>query len=202
MSRTLWAKRVAVASAVALAWAVMPGASAGDAVKIGDKMPDFKMTDIDGKTHALSDYAGKILVLEFSSQNCPWSRGTDPGISEVAKKYAEKGVVFLGVDADAGNDAAKIKEYATKTGVTFPILKDDQNVYADAVNATRTPEIYIVQDGVLKFHGAYDNRTVPEKAGDVNYVAKALDELLAGKAVSDPTVSAWGCTIKRVAKKA
>ena len=181
---------------------ILSPAYAQEKVKVGDKMPDFTLTDLEGKKHSLADYKDKIVVLDFRSQNCPWSRGTDETYSELTGKYGDKGVVFLGVEPDATTDVAKIKDYAAKTGLEHTILKDTENHYADAVNATRTPEIYIIQNGVLKFHGAFDNRTVPEKPGETNYVAQALDELLAGKEVSTPSVSAWGCTIKRVAKKA
>jgi peroxiredoxin len=193
-------KKFSVA-AVALCFAGTFAWAAEKSPSVGDEMPDFELTDYTGKTHKLSDYAGKIVVLECSSQNCPWSRGTDSHIAEMAKAYEEKGVVFLGIDSDKGNTPEAIAEHAKNAEVPFPILKDVDNKYADAIAAARTPEIYIVdKDGALVYHGAYDNRRSPEEKGDVQYVANALDELLAGKEVSTPKVSAWGCTIRRVTK--
>jgi len=54
--------------------------------------------------------------------------------------------------------------------------------------------------GKLAYHGAYDDRKAPDKTGETNYVAKALDALLAGEKVEKPVVKAWGCTIKRAPK--
>lgn len=174
---------------------------AAKGVAIGEAVPDFSMTDFAGKTHTLADYKGKTVVLSFLSHNCPYSRGTDPALSKVASDYAKKGVVFLGIDSDASNTVESVKKYATEKGLSFPIAKDVDNAYADIMGAARTPETYIIDgEGKLVFHGAYDDRTVPEQEGAKNYVKNALDEVLAGKAVSEPSVSAWGCAIKRVAK--
>ena len=186
------------AIALGLVFAVGP-VFAGEGVEVGEAMPDFTLTDYTGKEHTLSDYKGKIVVVEMSSHNCPWSRGTDSHISELADTYKDKEVVFIGIDSDATNTMEEVADHAKEAGVSFPVLKDPENKYADAVMASRTPEIYIVdKEGKLAYHGAFDNRQVPTTAGDTNYVAKALDELLAGEAVSTPSVSAWGCTIKRV----
>ncbi len=137
-------------------------------------------------------------MLEFASQKCPWSRGADPALIRTATAYEDKGVVFLAIDSHFETPVEEIKPYAEKTGKTYPILKDAGNKYADAVGAMRTPEIFIVDaQGVLVYHGAFDNRTRPEVEGEVNYVAKALDALLAGKPIEQTEVAAWGCSIKR-----
>ncbi|MBI4556686.1 MAG: redoxin domain-containing protein [Candidatus Hydrogenedentes bacterium] len=168
------------------------------AVDIGAAMPDFKLKDCDGKEHTLSGYKGKIVVLDFCSQGCPWSRGADPHLAALSKEYGAKGVVFLGVDSHSETTPEEIKAYAAKTGIPHPILKDTGNSYADAVGAERTPEIYIAdKEGKLVYHGAFDNRKNPDKAGDINYVKKALDSVLGGQSVETAKVNAWGCTIKR-----
>lgn len=193
---------VVVAAAVAFAVALTYGspAYAGKAPAIGEPMPDFEMKDLTGKTHKLSDYKGKVVALAFVSKNCPWSRGADSGIDKLADAYGGKALVF-GVDSDAGNSVEDVTAYVEKGGFEYPILKDVNNTFADAVGASRTPEFYIVDaEGKLAFHGAFDNRTVPEKNGDTHYAATAIDDLLGGKAVATPEVSAWGCTIKRASK--
>lgn len=203
MQSTHTTKRITAAAAVALiaALAAPAGADAGVAA-IGEPMPDFTLKDYTGETHTLSDYAGSVVVLDFCSQTCPWSRGSDPDFARIAEQYSEKGVLFFGVDSHKDTSSREIREYAAKTGIPFPILKDGQNLYADQVAATRTPEVYILdQSGKLVYHGAFDNRTSPTKTGESNYVTMALDAVLAGETVATPKVSAWGCNIKRVAKK-
>ncbi len=168
-------------------------------VQIGQALPGFTLPDLSGVEHSLADFKGKIVVLEFASQKCPWSRGADPALIRTATAYEEKGVVFLAIDSHYETPVEEIRPYAEKTGKTYPILKDAENKYADAVSAMRTPEIFIVDaQGVLVYHGAFDNRTRPEVEGEVNYVAKALDALLENKPIEQTEVAAWGCGIKRV----
>jgi peroxiredoxin len=189
-----------LAVVVTLSGAWMAGASAAklEAPKIGTAFPDFKLPDTTGKEHALSDYKGKILVLNFSSQECPFSRGADPAISELATAYKDKGVVFLGVDSNKDLDAAEIQAHIDEAGIPYAILKDAGNKLADAAGARVTPEIYVInKDGKLAYHGAPDDRAGPTSTPTAFYLKDALEALTAGKAVEKPTVKAWGCGIKR-----
>jgi len=173
--------------------------SAGKALAIGAVAPDFTLKDHEGKDHTLSALKGKVVVLDFSSQECPYSRGVDKdGLVELANAYAAKGVVFLGIDSHKSTTPEQIKQYAADNKIPFPILKDVGNKYADAVGATRTPEFFILdKDLKLAYHGAFDDRKDPEKRGATAHVRDALDNLLANQPVKTPEVTAWGCTIKR-----
>lgn len=165
---------------------------------IGSAMPDFKMKDQDGNEHMLAMHKGQIVVLEFSSQHCPFSKGTDPHIAELATQYKDKNVVVLGVDSHKSTKPEDIKEHVAAAKIPFPVLKDEKNQYADQVGATKTPEIYIVdKEGKLAYHGAFDSRKGPEQKGEENYVAAALDALIAGAKVAQTEVPAWGCGIQR-----
>jgi peroxiredoxin len=167
---------------------------------IGSLMPNFTLKDLNGQEQTLASYKGKIVVLDFCSQECPYSRGVDQdGLTDLANAYAGKGVVFLGIDSHKSTTPEQIKQYATDKNIPFRILKDVENKYADTVGATRTPEFYVLdKDLKLAYHGAYDDRKVPEKRGETAYVCNALDDLLAGRPVKTAQVDAWGCTIKRV----
>lgn len=183
--------------------ALLMGAAlvSGDVAKkaaIGAAMPDFSLTDVQGKAHKLSDYKGKVAVLNFMSKDCPWSKGAEPSVDALSKAYAGKDVVFLGVSANAGSTAAQMKEYAGRVGIPHAVLMDANNAYADTVGASKTPEIYVVgKDGKLAYHGAYDDRKEPDKQGATNYTKLAIDAALAGKPVEKAEVSAWGCGIQR-----
>ena len=188
---------IAVAAIGIAAWA--QDASKTKRLAIGDKVPEFMLNDLDGNEHKLSDYKDKIVVLDFVSMGCPWSRGHDASMPALADAYKGKGVVVLGIDADKDNSVDAIRGYAKKSGVTYMILKDEGNKYADAVNAKQTPEIFIVdKEGALVYHGAYDNRKSPDQKGDTNYVAEAIDALLANQPVKTAQTKAWGCGIKRM----
>jgi len=176
-----------------------PGKSAGAKIGIGELMPDFTMTDHAGKEHALSKSKGYIVLLSFSSQECPYSRGVDPDLAQVAKDYKDKGVVVLSIDSHKTTQPDAIRQYAEKNKLPFPILKDHRNAYADKVGATRTPEIFVLdRDLKLAYHGAFDDRQNPSKTGETSYVRGALDSLLAERDVAPSRVKTWGCTIKRV----
>lgn len=168
---------------------------------VGKSMPAFVLNDIDGKKHGFADYAGKIVVVEFDNIGCPYSRGTDPDLIALAQGYAPKGVVVLGIDSNTTNTPADIKKYATEKGKTYPILKDPENKYADAVGAKTTPEVYVIdKDGKLAYHGAFDDRAQPDKKGKTPYVENAVKALLDGKSIDPKEVKSWGCGIKRVTK--
>jgi peroxiredoxin len=198
MKRLMWALAGLIPALALAAMVALPVQAGEKGVEIGEAVPDFELTDHTGGKQRLSDYKGKVVVLQFISKNCPWSRGVDPDVSTLAKKYQEKGVVFLGIDADKANSVDDLAGHAKSVGFPFTLVKDNGTEYADKLNATRTPEVYIVNpEGKLVFHGAYDDRKTPTTAGDLNYVAKALDEVLEGKDVSTPKVAAWGCVIRR-----
>ncbi|HOJ32830.1 MAG TPA: redoxin domain-containing protein [Candidatus Hydrogenedentes bacterium] len=169
----------------------------------GDELPAFVLKDYNGKEYALNNLEGKVVVLDFSSQECPYSRGVDPHLAELAKSYEGKDVVFLSIDSHFKTTVEEIKKYAEENKLPFPILKDEGNVYADMVGATRTPEFYVLnKELVLVYHGPFDDRKEPDKKGETEYLRNAIDKTLAGKPVEPSEVKVWGCTIKRAEKKA
>jgi peroxiredoxin len=166
---------------------------------LGDAMPDFTLQDQKGREHRLASYAGRVVVFDFCSITCPFSRGVDPDFGSLAAEYQKKGVVFLSVESNKDNPPENIKKYAAENRLEFPILKDAGNAYADAVGAARTPEIYVFDaNGKLVYHGAFDDRKTPATKGKTNYVKNALDDLLAGRPVRNAEIPAWGCAVNRV----
>lgn len=165
---------------------------------IGAAVPDFKLTDVSGTEHTLAQYKGKIAALVFSSQECPYSRGADPQLADIARKYAEKGVVVLSIDSHKDTTPEQIKAYSEGKQLPFPILKDAGNKYADATGAKQTPEVFLVNaEGKLAYHGAFDDRRGTDEPGKTPYLANAIEALLAGKAPDPADTKQWGCTIKR-----
>jgi peroxiredoxin len=194
---------IAVLAAVAVACAVLvPSPQAEEKAKkiaIGEAVPNFKLSDTEGKEHTLEQYRGKIVVLDFCSQKCPVSRGADPQISALAKAMEDKEVVFLGIDSHSNTPPEEIRKYATDNGISFPILKDVRNEYADTMGALVTPEIFVVdKEGKLAYHGKFDNRKDPTGAPTVHYVKDAVEALIAGQEIKVTEVKAVGCGIKRV----
>lgn len=171
------------------------------AVEIGQEVPAFELPDVNGKMRKLSDFEGKIVVLEFCSIECPFSRGADPHLSALAQRYAPQGVVVIGIDSHRSTTPEQIRKHAQEKGKTYPILKDAENKYADLLEAKVTPEVFVLdKEGKLAYHGAFDDRKAPEEKGETPYVENAVKALLEGRPVDPAAVKAWGCGIKRVEK--
>lgn len=177
------------------------GVSAASA-KVGEAAPPFTLHDTNGKTHSLSDYAGKIVVLEWINPDCPFvvRHYNLDTMTNLASK--NKDVAWLAIATGPTADADSLKTFAQKEGINYPILLDSDGSVGKAYGAKRTPEMYIItKDGKLAYHGAIDDQAVgdpsaPLKEGTVNYVEKALGELASGSTVSQPETKAYGCTVK------
>ena len=182
-------------------------AASAFAVEVGKPAPDFTGTDINGKTVKLSDYKGKIVVIESYNSDCPfdlnhYQTGSMQGLQ---KDYAAKGVVWLLVNSvDPSNphhrtpDAAK-KEVADLKINATAWLDDSAGTIGHLYDMKNTPQMFIVnQDGKLAYNGAIDDK--PDADHDPktakNYVRAALDEIIAGKAVTTPETKPYGCSVK------
>jgi len=163
--------------------------------------PGFDLLDHAGKKVSLSDYAGKIVVLEWFNQQCPFSRRhyATPTMTmgKLAVKYAPKGVVWLAVNSSHFATPAQNKAWVEKHSLPYPILDDSAGKVGRAYSAKTTPDIRIVDRfGKVAYSGAIDNDPGGKKAKRVNHVDKALEELVAGKKVSLSKTKPYGCSVK------
>jgi peroxiredoxin len=177
-------------------------------VQVGSTAPDFSLTDTHGRTHRLSEYRGKIVVLEWYNPDCPFvgKHYRSGNMQQLQKEYTAKGVVWLTVDSSApgeqGNYPAEtLNQISNKVGAvrTALLLDPDGNV-GHAYGAKTTPDMYIIDSkGSLVYRGAIDNKRSTNEA-DVktatNYVRQALDAVLAGKSVPVSATQPYGCTVK------
>jgi peroxiredoxin len=167
------------------------------------KAPDFKLKNYDGKEVKLADYKGKIVVLEWINQECPFVRyhyEKKPTMKELAKKYKEKKVVWLAIDSTNHQKTEKNKEYVGKNKILHPILDDRSDKVGRAYKATNTPHMFIINTyGNIVYNGAIDNAPlgkVPKDKEYVNYVDKALEKLTSDKTVTIAKTKPYGCTVK------
>jgi peroxiredoxin len=195
-----------VVAVIACLGSLTPGlARAADDALLGKSVSDFSLRDFHGNAHTLAQYdQKKLVVMAFLGAECPLARLYAPRLAELARQYAEKGVVFLGVDSNAHDTPTKLTAFANSYKVEFPLLVDAGNVLADAVGATRTPEVFVLDaKRAVRYHGRVDDQfTVGasrEKVGRRD-LAVALDELLADKPVATPSTTFTGCLISRVRK--
>ena len=199
-----YAVSLLVASLVVIALAAVAGSGRTDndvpaPPTIGTMIDDFKLPDADGKEHSLKSLAGsKGVVVLFVATKCPVSNAYNDRMEKLAQDYKAKGINVVGINANNTEPAGEVKSHAAEKGLTFTILKDDGNKIADRLGATRTPEAYVLDAGMkLVYHGRIDNSQKVEGI-TANDLRDALDEMLAGKAVTKTGGAAFGCTIKRV----
>lgn len=167
------------------------------------KAPGFTLTNYDGKTVKLSDYAGKIVVLEWFNYECPFARYNyekTTAVNDLVNKFKDKGVVLLAINSTGHETIAKDKEFAEQFKVNHPILDDSKGTVGKAYGAQTTPHIFIIDaKGNIVYNGAFDNAPlgkIPEGAQYVNYIDKVLTELTAGQTVSITETKPYGCSVK------
>ena len=193
-------------AAPAAAQAVVASApAAAAAAKIGAPAPDFTLTDVDGKTHQLSKYVaeGRTVVLEWFNPDCPFVKKHHEKNKTMATtygRYKDKDVVWLAINSGAAgkqgagqerNDKAR-KDY----GVAYPVLLDEAGAVGRAYGAKTTPHMYVIDGGTLVYAGAIDDNPSPGTLGETNYVAAALDAVLADKPVEVADTKSYGCSVK------
>jgi peroxiredoxin len=166
------------------------------------KAPDFALKNYDGKEVKLSDYKGKIVVLEWFNYECPFVKyhyEKASTMKDLAAKYKDRNVVWLAINSTAHQETARNKEYAEKNKILYPILDDRSGEVGKAYHATNTPHIFIIDhNGNIAYNGAIDNAPlgrVPEDEKLVNYVDLALEELTPKK-VTIAKTRPYGCTVK------
>jgi peroxiredoxin len=182
-----------------MALLVVATGSAGEATKPGSPAPVFALTDVHGQKHSLEQYLGnRLVVLMFIATQCPISNDYNERMAALHEDYAGTDVAILGINSNRQESVEEIAEHAEKYRFGFPILKDVNNVVADAYGAEVTPEVYVIDSkGVLRYHGRIDDSRDPDDI-TVNDLRDTLDALLAGKDVPKSVTKAFGCSIKRV----
>ena len=184
-------------------------ALAGASAVPGKPAPDFSVKDAAGKTHTLADYKGEWLVLEWFNKDCPYVRkhyGSN-NMQSLQEKYTAQDVKWLTIISSAKgkqgyHEPAEALEVgkAHNLAASAPFLLDPSGTMGKAYDAKTTPHMYIINpEGVLVYAGAIDDNDSANPAvipDSKNYVAAALDEVLAGKEVSTAATRPYGCTIK------
>lgn len=166
--------------------------------------PDFTLKNAKGEEVKLASFKGKIVVLEWVNFDCPYVRKHYDAKDMVTlqKKYREKEVVWLQICSSAKGkqghfEGDALKERIAKEGCDEAFyLLDEDGAVGGAYKARTTPAMYVIdKEGVLRYMGAIDSiRSAKQEdvAKATNYVSAALDELLAGKAVTTKETKSYG----------
>jgi hypothetical protein len=176
---------------------------------IGRPAPAFTAVDTRGQTHALADYRGKWVVLEWFNHACPYTRkhyGGAGNTQAMHRDYTARGVVWLSVVSSAlgkeGFTTAVEADRLTREKKAAPtaVVRDTAGVLGRLYGARNTPQYAIIDpQGVLRYAGAIDDKRTP-RVEDIpaatNYVRAALDAGLAGRPVAVAQTQPYGCTVQ------
>ena len=157
----------------------------------------FSLKDTKEKVHTLEQYKDKFLVLEWIEPACPYCRrhAKDQTMNTVVNKYKKnKDVVVLGICTSSHTDSKGMQSFIDKHKLQYTVLMDPTGEVGRRFGAKRTPHMFVLSKGKVVYEGAMDDDPQGGKGHDerVNYIVKAVDELIAGKKVSAPLTKPYG----------
>lgn len=166
----------------------------------GSAAPAFSLEDQSGNKVSLSDFAGKIVVLEWINPDCPFvvRHAKAQTMKALADKYAGKNVVWVGINSTHYANKETNAKWISSYSLPYIVLDDHMGEVGRAYGAKTTPHMYIIDGGGnLVYQGGIDDDPQGSKGGSaVNYVDKALEELTSGKQVSMAQTKPYGCSVK------
>jgi peroxiredoxin len=174
----------------------------------GTAAPGFTATDSKGRQHALAAYKGKIVILEWTNHECPYTvkHYTTGNMQALQKATTDAGVIWLtvvssragtqghvnGLEADQLTDSRNAKPTA--------VLLDPDGNLGRLYGARTTPHMFIIDAaGTLVYMGAIDDQPTASPAsvkGARNYVREALDAIGQGRPIAAVSTRPYGCSVK------
>jgi peroxiredoxin len=176
--------------------------------KLNEQAPSFKLKDSNGKEHSLSDFNGKVIVLEWINFDCPFVQKhyKSKNMQSLQLKYTKKDVVWLSICSSAegkqGNftDDEIGKRIKDQNAKMSAYLIDADGKVGKMYGAKTTPHMYVIdKESKLVYAGGIDDKAstdIEDVKEAKNYVSNALDELLAEKNVSYQSSKPYGCSVK------
>ena len=174
----------------------------------GKTAPDFTGVDSNGAKVTLSALRGKLVVLEWTNDGCPFvGKHYGAGNMQKTQKMARAmGAVWLSIVSSApgaqghvdGAGANRLTE--TRDAAPSHVILDPKGVIGRRYEATNTPQMFVIgKNGAVLYMGAIDSIRSANPA-DIprakNYVTAALSEIAAGRKVSEPVTRPYGCSVK------
>jgi len=164
----------------------------------GETVNDFTINNYDGVSYTLSEIKdAKAVIIMFWATECPYVQPFNDRINNFVKEYQDKGFVFWAINSNNTESVERVIEHAKINNYIFPMLKDNNNIVADLFEATRTPEVFVLDNNrTILYHGRIEDSSYKEKVTSHD-LKNALDEILAGKDITVKSTKSFGCTIKR-----
>jgi peroxiredoxin len=200
--------RTTLVSAALAGAGLLSSAPALAAPAVGQPAPDFTAVDSKGKQHKLSDFKGKVVVLEWTNHDCPYVQKhyKSSNMQTLQKQAKDAGVVWLSVISSAPGEqghvaGAKADELtASRNAAPAAVLLDPQGTIGKAYDARTTPHMYVIDaKGVLRYAGGIDS--IP--SAKIDDIAKAdplfktaMESVVKGAEVAQAVTRPYGCAVK------
>jgi peroxiredoxin len=157
---------------------------------------DFELPDLEGVPHQLSQYRGKVVIVNFWSVECPHSERTDRYILSLLEQWRGE-VVMLSIAANRNESAQRVAEAARARHIP-QVLVDAEHRVADLYEAVTTPHVFVVdREGFLRYRGTVDNITFRQREATRFFLQEAVEALLHGRLPEAAETPAYGCVIVR-----
>jgi len=141
--------------------------------RIGFRAPDFSLQTLDGQPFQLSQLLGKPVVINYWTTWCIPCKQELPILEKLHREYQQKGIVFISINAIDQDSVDKVQVMVNELGMSFPVLLDQNRVFADVYQAIFFPTTFIVDSNGVIRHVSLGDNTEEE-------LRTSLDNLLAG----------------------
>ena len=170
---------------------------------IGQPAPKFSLTGIDGKTYTLDSFKdAKLLVVMFTCNHCPYVVNSLDRQKKFYAHFSPRGVAMIGINSneDKGHpddSFEKMKEFAPRSGIVWPYVRDETQETALAYGALRTPHYYVFDEQrKLRYTGRMDDNPRNPGQEKTHELRDAVEDLLAGRKVAVELTNPIGCNVK------
>jgi peroxiredoxin len=182
--------------------------TAGAALKIGEPAPGFTGIDTSGKSHALSDFRGKPVILEWTNHDCPYvlKHYNSGNMQQQQQAATGQGAVWLSIISSAPGKQGHVTPAqadaltAERNAAPSAVILDEKGEIGQLYEAKTTPHMYIIDaDGKLAYMGGIDSiaSTNPADIGKATqYVPAALAQVMNGEPVASSVTRPYGCSVK------
>lgn len=163
----------------------------------------FSLPTLDGELIAIKpDENFRGTVVCFLGTECPLVKLYSPRLSQMAQQFASRGVRFVGINSNRQDTTEDIRRYLSEHALSFPLVRDEGNVVADQYGATRTPEVFVLdEDLMIVYRGRIDDQYAPGiNRPTVNHhdLRDAIEKTLAGKPAKVGMTEPVGCMIGKI----
>ncbi|WP_130470343.1 thioredoxin family protein [Candidatus Magnetaquicoccus inordinatus] len=170
---------------------------------MGAPAADFSLPGVDGKEHALADFAAaEVLVVMFICNHCPYVQAIEGRLIDLAKEMQPLGVAFVAINSNdpisyPEDNMDNMKKRAKERGYPFVYLMDESQDVAHAYGAVCTPDFFIFdRERKLRYRGRLDDSPRNPATVRNQEMKRAIMALLAGEPVAEPQHAAMGCSLK------